>query len=70
MERDADPSAKEDMIGTNPARRDYLTDLRMDGSPSIEPDLVGAPSNGCYGSASGRLSQSDEWPLSALSGRT
>src|SRR5439155_3913374 len=25
MERDADPSAKEDMIATNPARRHYLT---------------------------------------------
>ncbi len=44
------------MIGTNPARRHYLTDLRMDGSPSIESDLDSAPSNGCYGSASGRLS--------------
>ena len=28
MERDADPSAEENMIGTNPARRHYLTDLR------------------------------------------
>jgi hypothetical protein len=31
MERGADPSTKEDMIGTNPARRYYLTDVRMDG---------------------------------------
>jgi hypothetical protein len=54
MERDADPWAKENMIGTSPVRRYYLTDLRMDDSPSTEPD-DNASSNGCYGSASGRL---------------
>src|SRR5438045_2200375 len=68
MERDAYPSAKEDMIGTNPARRHYLTDLRNE---RFSLDRT----RPCWRSLKRllwlrlrRLSLSDEWPLSALSG--